>query len=445
MTPVNLSITKIDITPLERGSKADVHIQIGGKSYTAMLIYQSAVTEATVKTELAQSAEKIQFLVALYQLDRPKAPGKKFTKEILIEGTTIKRTFVDKDNSEKTTTTEIRTFQAKIEEMTQKLEAEGARDEKVAAWTHKKELLTKVIATLSKSSPIARVISEPTPPPITRRLWIENGNAYGLPADTANVHKKEGQYTPERKALHQSIIQDIIGDLHPVSDEKPVAVILVGSPGSGDTLAREIKAKQIGVKVDYVQVGLSRIIEKIPEFQQAINLETREGKIVTAKNAIEICKNEGTDIMLQLKEKLTETAKYHILYDGTDQDATFCTTTIEKLKAQGYDVHLLMTDGVEEACIKRARKQADITGCFIEDQIVKQLYQKARDNFRSLSETADYAALFDTSTSSQKLVFEKKEGKKEVHDKAYCSRNGWNERLRLMTDEVVDDEEELFG
>src|SRR6185369_843496 len=74
---------------------------------------------------------------------------------------------------------------------------------------------------------------------------------------------KTGEWTPERQAFHQSIVDAAVAGKEPAEGRRPIAYVMGGGTASGKTTASE---RVIGKNPGAVRVDPDEIKFKIPEF-----------------------------------------------------------------------------------------------------------------------------------------------------------------------------------
>ncbi|CRX37668.1 zeta toxin family protein [Estrella lausannensis] len=252
---------------------------------------------------------------------------------------------------------------------------------------------TAATVTTKQSDPVA---STPTPPKVPPRFWVEKASSVdpSIPSNTATANKTPtGSYKSERRVVHQDIKAQIIGQSKPVpADQKPVALIMMGPPGAGKSMAISQLTKGSD---QFVEVGMDNVMERIPEYKKAINLGTdKDGKIITAKDACLITRDEANDITSSLRNEVIASRR-NLIYDGTGQNFSLYQKMIAKLKEDGYDVQLYYVDIDVDQAKQRAKDRAERVGRSIPDHVIESIHGNAKANFQKIAKLADTAVLFD--------------------------------------------------
>lgn len=228
------------------------------------------------------------------------------------------------------------------------------------------------------------------------RRWVEKASSVdaAIPEDTKKAYKtKDGKYTFSRSSVHAQIKKEIIGNAKPVAmNEKPLAIIMMGAPGAGKSMCIQNITKNSD---QFVEVGVDNVMERIPEYKKAINLGfDRDGKIISAKNACEIARNEATEITVALREEVIDSRR-NLVYDGTGQNYSLYKYLIEKLKNKGYKVKIYYIDVDLEQSKSRVKNRAQNTGRLIPDHVIESIYKNAKKNFQSIALLGHKAVIMD--------------------------------------------------
>src|SRR5690606_32553272 len=85
--------------------------------------------------------------------------------------------------------------------------------------------------------------------------------------DTFSQYRKpDGSWTPERAALHDKIVKDVLSKATPVKNGKAVGVLMGGGPASGKSSA--INSGKVQLEKNVVHIDSDEIKKSIPEYQQ---------------------------------------------------------------------------------------------------------------------------------------------------------------------------------
>lgn len=221
----------------------------------------------------------------------------------------------------------------------------------------------------------------------TGRKWIDH--APGLPTSTQDKYKDPGtgQYTPERQALHEQIIDSFLSKGKPVPEDKqPVTLFMLGTTASGKTSARKsLKENPFGDHTP-VEVDPDAIKQLIPEYKQAVAM--------SAKDAAFMAHEESSDIAQEIQRRAVA-KRMNVIIDGTGANLPSMQKKITASKGAGYTVHALMPHVNAEECTKRADARAEKTGRYVPHHIIEDCAAKVGRNFMELSRNFDKYTLFD--------------------------------------------------
>lgn len=183
---------------------------------------------------------------------------------------------------------------------------------------------------------------------------------------TKDLHtNKDGVYTDERKALHLKIRKMFKQDVTCIKQEKPIAILTGGAPGSGKSHFLKNYAPYLLSK-DIFHVDADEVRAKLPEYKgwnaSATHFETK-------------------DIVDELIDDIGGTCKFDTVYDGTMNKAKKYYELIEKLKSVGYDVFIIYIDVPQEVSEKRVLERYQRTGRFVPMDVVQEVFDAGHTAF----------------------------------------------------------------
>lgn len=152
---------------------------------------------------------------------------------------------------------------------------------------------------------------------------------------TRQKYSSDGDYTENRKVLHESIIEIFfvkeINTLDP-----PEAIILGGGSASGKSTIRDFFHKDYVKKyIPIVVVDSDAIKNYIPEYSSAMK--------TIPKYAAKIVHDESSDISKNLLSICILEEK-NLIYDGTMKNKEKYSRIISELKKKGYKVTIVVVD-----------------------------------------------------------------------------------------------------
>jgi predicted ABC-type ATPase len=232
-------------------------------------------------------------------------------------------------------------------------------------------------------------------PKFDREAW--QPSMFGRRGGTEQVHfdAEKGAWNPERKALHDEIIEKALSKAKPPpKDRKPVATISMGGPASGKTSLLE----KIGAGAGAVEINSDTVKEQLPEYRQMID----EGY----RTAASACQHESHGVMVALQQRaLSEMRDVVIDRTGADKD-DFVNQALE-LRDKGYEVRLVMTHVEPQEALERVERRGKETGRFVDPRLVRSIYQRVPSNFAAVAAACDSAVLIDNSDYRGVPIFEK--------------------------------------
>jgi predicted ABC-type ATPase len=150
-----------------------------------------------------------------------------------------------------------------------------------------------------------------------------------LQANTARKNKgPDGKYTPERARLHTAIVEAMLNPAAKVpTDQRPVAIVVVGLPGSGKTTVEAYVLKQL--KIECTAASADDVQSRLPEYRgwnaDLLHLESRD----VVEDSL-------------LPRAIAE--RHNLLIEGTGRDPARAIVIVDSLSHAGYDVHLIRTN-----------------------------------------------------------------------------------------------------
>lgn len=223
---------------------------------------------------------------------------------------------------------------------------------------------------------------------------------------TAAANKdSEGNYTPERKALHKKILSDLLKSAGETNKNgKPVVVILGGGTASGKSSIRGAISSDVfkrdGQDMGFATVDSDDIKREFPETQKMIDAGLTDWAARTH--------DESSDITLAGIEMLTKAQK-NFVYDGTMKNADKYANIIDKFRKAGYDVHIYVADAPIDVAVDRAEKRGHgKEKRFVDIDVILDSHTNIPNSFERLKDKADSYFLYDTNSGdTPKMVASK--------------------------------------
>jgi predicted ABC-type ATPase len=177
--------------------------------------------------------------------------------------------------------------------------------------------------------------------------------------ETKQMHtNKKGEYTPERMELHQNIINEVKKDVICISQEKPIAILTGGAPGSGKThFLKNFAPYLLGPEL--FKIDADEIRAKLPEYTGWNSANTHQ---------------ETRDIVNTLIDDIGKNCKYDLIYDGTMNKAKKYFELINKLKNTGYDIYIIYIKVPKEISEQRVLERYQRSGRFVPPDVLQEVY-----------------------------------------------------------------------
>jgi predicted ABC-type ATPase len=208
-----------------------------------------------------------------------------------------------------------------------------------------------------------------------------------VPKSTKNQFwDKNWGWDPHRKKLHAKLLDDVrkatFGSAKPVpKGEEPVFTYIMGPPAAGKSTRTRNAEYNNAVKLDP-----DEFVERLPEFQKAVELKSRNG----AQSVVEEA--------LMLNDALIDEAKegrYNFIVAGTGANLQWMEKELfPDLKKRGYRINVFMTyvDDLDELML-RTEERGHKGGRFVPPERTKTLHETLPKNFKELMKNPDVTSL----------------------------------------------------
>ncbi len=170
---------------------------------------------------------------------------------------------------------------------------------------------------------LAAIERHPYHQEVMRRLKLAGDLAT---AGTAHKNKgPDGAYTPERAKLHQAIVE---GQLNPAAKakpgKKPIAIVVIGLPGSGKTTVEASWPKRLDIVCS--MVNSDDIQSRLPEFQGW---------------NVDLLRAESREIEEQLLLPRAIAERHNLIVEVTGRDPERSFGFADALGRAGYQIYLI--------------------------------------------------------------------------------------------------------
>lgn len=222
-----------------------------------------------------------------------------------------------------------------------------------------------------------------------------------LPDSTREHHSNDGAYSPERKALHEAIISRFTDHVLPVKPGgQKLAILMAGGPAAGkSTILRHIMDEEMSRQM--VMVNPDDVKEHIPEYQEAVK--------GSARNAAVLSHDESSDVAGEIRERAIRDGK-HMIIDGTMKNIAKYQKLVDRLKKEGYKIHMVMVDLDVSQAKHFAGKRAERTGRWVPHDMLEAAYPAVRKSFVHLKDHADHFEVYDRRNGQLEMVWSKTHG-----------------------------------
>jgi len=200
-------------------------------------------------------------------------------------------------------------------------------------------------------------------------------------------------YTESRLRLHQEIIDTLTDDAVCIEQDKPIAVIMGGAPGSGKSTFLKNNAPYMQSDMIW-KVDADEVRSMLPEYKGWNASTTHE---------------ETRDIVNELLDSFDQPCKHDLLYDGTMSNTKKYLPIIKRLKRLGYQTFLVFMDIPKEKSIERALNryrdnnghEAEF-GRYVPIAVIDDFYSTGDSAFQQLKKSVDGYIKVDSLT--QKVI-----------------------------------------
>lgn len=234
---------------------------------------------------------------------------------------------------------------------------------------------------------------------IEKNYFISNGRT-----QTKDCYCRNGEYTPERQKLHDSIVSKIVESAgKPKEGEKPVCILLGGGSGSGKSTVRDLMI-QPELDENEIKVGKvdsDAIKEELPEYEPFQEQDVNSAAFRVHEESGDIV-DEAIDTLIYEKR--------HFIYDGTMKNPKKYKRIIQNLKDAGYEVRVVGVDLPLDEAIKRVEARAKRRNRAVPIGIVKNSHKGFATSFSEIAELADDYEIYDNSGEFPVLMKDKASG-----------------------------------
>jgi len=214
---------------------------------------------------------------------------------------------------------------------------------------------------------------------------------------------QDGNYTPERQAVHKEILGRLLNPKAKAKPGKrPIAVFLMGPPAAGKTTAGAPLTSRLGV--EFTTINPDDVKEQLPEYR--------------GWNA-GLLHEESSDVAEGMLREQAVEAQHNVMFDITGKNARKVTDEASALQAAGYDVHVVNVAAdnhvVGWRAWQRFRRQAfgEKKGRFVPPKYAAEAVDgKPKQTFEAMKQHPAVKGWFSADTSG----FERGEGARIIEE-----------------------------
>jgi predicted ABC-type ATPase len=202
--------------------------------------------------------------------------------------------------------------------------------------------------------------------------YIEN-TVEMLPQTKFMYTNENGQYTPDRKKLHEEIIATFHEGKPCVNQRPAVAILTGGAPASGKTTFIKKFVDLDPEKVYHVDADEVRAM--LPEYKGWNATQTHL---------------ETADLVNQLIDDIGVPCDHDLIYDGTMNKATKYEKIVDKLHKLGYKVFVVYISIPEQVSKERVISRYKKAGRYVPMKVIEEVYDNGLKAFEKVAyEMAD--------------------------------------------------------
>ena len=236
---------------------------------------------------------------------------------------------------------------------------------------------------------------------------------------TKEFHFHDGEYDADRKKLHKEIIYKIKKDLVCVESDKPIAILMGGSPASGKSTFLK-KYRPYLLEEEILKVDADEIRSQLPEYKgfnaTQTHLETKD--IV---NLLLSDRNIGIP------------CRFDLIYDGTMNNTKSYLPLIALLKSLGYRIYVVYIDNVpKDVIVNRALERYKRSGRFVPLEVIDDFFTRGKSALNEIKKEVDGYMIVDGKDSNYHVI--EKGGMQLPKNRRY-SKIG--EPIKITTEDVV--------
>ena len=210
---------------------------------------------------------------------------------------------------------------------------------------------------------------------------------------TKSANQKDGKYTPSRKKLHGKIIEKFKDGVVCIDNNKPIAILMGGSPASGKSTFLKKYAPYL-LKDEILRIDADEVRAMLPEYEgwnaSQTHLETKD-----------IVNTLLSDRTIGLP------CETDIIYDGTMNSNKSYLPLIEVLRKLDYKIFVVYIDKVpKDVIVDRALNRYKSSGRFVPLEVIDDFFDKGKSALNEIKKKVDGYMIVDGSGGNYKVIEE---------------------------------------
>ena len=210
---------------------------------------------------------------------------------------------------------------------------------------------------------------------------------------TKSANQKDGEYTPSRKKLHGKIIEKFKDGVVCIDNNKPIAILMGGSPASGKSTFLKKYAPYL-LKDEILRIDADEVRAMLPEYEgwnaSQTHLETKD-----------IVNTLLSDRTIGLP------CETDIIYDGTMNSNKSYLPLIKLLRKMDYKIFVVYIDKVpKDVIVDRALNRYKSSGRFVPLEVIDDFFDKGKTALNEIKKKVDGYMIVDGSSGDYKVIEE---------------------------------------
>ena len=205
--------------------------------------------------------------------------------------------------------------------------------------------------------------------------------------------KKTNRYTPNRRVVHQKIIDSFKDNLVCIESDEPIAILMGGSPASGKSTFLRKYAPYL-LSTELLRIDADEVRSMLPEYEgwnaSQTHLETKD-----------IVNTLLSDRTIGLP------CNFDLIYDGTMNNTKSYIPLIKLLRSLGYKIFVVYVDNVpKDEIVDRALNRYKNSGRFVPLEVIDDFFTKGKKALNEIKELSDGYMIVDGGSNDYAIIEE---------------------------------------